>query len=306
MRMSRLLRFSTSARAHSPTAISRSMTSDFPTTHLGGSAAQVQVGKVGHGLMFMTWRPVPVPDEQCFGSMRTSLEHGVNFFNSGEFYGMNPGEANLDLIRRFLDAYPQHAEKMFVSVKSASPAAEPALRQSVANIRAHLGAKKLDLFQCARVDRDVPIEGAMQMLEKLRGEGLFDHIGISECSANTLRRACKVAPVAVVEIEVSPFAYEEETKAVIAAAAELNVAVAAYSPLGMGFLMGAIKSRSDLEQGDLRAHMDKWSEANFDNNLRLAEALQAIARERGITPAQLCIAWVSSLGSHVIPIPGSS
>ncbi|KZT60396.1 Aldo/keto reductase [Calocera cornea HHB12733] len=218
---------------------------------------------------------------------------------------MDPPEANLDLVRRFLDAHPEYTDRMFVSVKSRSSASEPALRQSVATIRQHLGGKKLDLFECARVDRNVPIEQAMEVMERLRGEGLFEHIGISECRAETLRRACKVAPVAVVEIEVSPFAYEEETKAVIAAAAELNVAVAAYSPLGMGFLTGTIRSRADL-QGDIRSHMDKLSEKNFENNLKLAGALQGIATARGITPAQLCIAWVSSLGPHVIPIPGSS
>ncbi|EJU05435.1 aldo/keto reductase [Dacryopinax primogenitus] len=282
------------------------MSARIPQTNLGGSASSLRVGKVGHGLMLMTWKPTPAPEDQCFAAIRTSLEHGVGMFNSAEFYGINPREANLNLIRQFLANHPEYTNQMFLSVKSSSRSSEEQVGQSIANISQHLGGKKIDLFQLARVDRAVPVEETMRLLERLREEGLFGHIGLSECAAETLRRACKVAPVAVVEIEVSPFAYEDETKAVIATARELGVTVAAYSPLGQGFLTGSI-NRSDLERGDLRREgLDKWSEKNFESNMGLAGALKEIAQDKGVTPAQLCIVWVCSLGEHVIPIPGSS
>jgi pyridoxine 4-dehydrogenase len=135
---------------------------------------------------------------------------------AGEFYGINPPEANLELIARFLAKYPSYKDKFFLSVKGglqkmAPDASEANLRRSVDNINAKLGGRTMDLFEMARVDPKVPIEQTMETLEMLRKEGKFGHIGLSEVSADTLRRACKVAKVAAVEIEISPWSFEEET-----------------------------------------------------------------------------------------------
>jgi len=129
---------------------------------------------------------------------------------------------------------------------------------------------------------------------------------MSECSAGTLRRAHKVHPISVVEIEISPFSYEPETRAVIATAKELGVAVAAYSPLGMGFLTGQIKKLEDLPADDYRRHFPRFQEDNLKHNLAIVDVLTEIAKRKNITTTQLCIGWVSSLGPHVIPLPGSS
>jgi pyridoxine 4-dehydrogenase len=177
---------------------------------------------------------------------------------AGEFYG--PDLSNIKLLARFFKKYPEYASRAFLSVKGGAkegelaPDASPAnLRRSVTAIVTALdGAKRLDLFECARVDPSVPVEDVMRTLATLRDEGLFDHIGMSECAAGTLRRACAVAQVAAVEIEVSLWSYEPETRAVIAAAEELGVAVAAYSPLGRGFLSGQIKSLDDLPRASAR------------------------------------------------------
>jgi len=156
------------------------------------------------------------------------------------------------------------------------------------------------------VDPNIPIEEVVKTLAELVEEGKFDYIGLSECSAETLRRASAVHSIAAVEIEVSPWSYEEETKKVIATAKDLGTAVVAYSPLGRGFLAGRIKSRADLDKGDFRLTLERFSEENIQHNVKVVEELTKIAERKGITPAQLCLAWVRYLGSHVIPIPGSS
>ncbi|KZT60397.1 Aldo/keto reductase [Calocera cornea HHB12733] len=280
-------------------------------TTLGGTASNVHVGRVAEGLMLMTWKATPVPDEQCFETIKTSIDNGCNFLNSGEFYGMNPPTANLELIARFVAAYPEYKDKFFLSVKGGlknfvPDASEENLRNSVNNINAKLGGRKMDLFEMARVDPKIPIETAMETLEKLRKEGLFGHIGLSEASAATLRRACKVAKVAAIEIEISPWSWEEETQKVIATAKELDVAVIGYSPLGRGFLTGTITSKDQLEDGDFRKTHERFQDENLEQNLKLANAIKALAQKKDITPAQLCIAWVASLGPKVIPLPGSS
>jgi pyridoxine 4-dehydrogenase len=140
--------------------------------------------------------------------------------NAGEFYGPNLGPANLELLSRFYSKHPEYADKTFLSVKgglaagSMSSDGSPAnLKRSVDFIVEKLGPNKhLDLFQCARVVADPPVEDVMKTLLGFIKEGKFDHIGLSECSADTVRRANAVAPVAAVEIEVSPWSYEEETK----------------------------------------------------------------------------------------------
>ncbi|KAG9085992.1 hypothetical protein FRC07_013233 [Ceratobasidium sp. 392] len=182
------------------------------------------------------------------------------------------------------------------------------------------------MLRWIRVDPKVPIEETVATLNKHVESGKIGSIGLSECSAATLARAGKVAKIAAVEIEVSPWSYEEETRRVIATAAELGTIVAAYSPLGHGFLTGKIKS-DQLQKGDLRANLPRFSDPEVvspdlkqmrrraeaagitqavQKNTNIVIALTEIATKKGITPAQLCLAWVSSLGPYVVPIPGSS
>ncbi|THH01241.1 hypothetical protein EW026_g1408 [Hermanssonia centrifuga] len=289
------------------------------TTTLGGTASNVKVAKVAHGLMLMTWVPTPVPDEICFEAIKSgvdSLPPGVKMFiNSGEFYAQDIGTGNLELLSRFFEKYPEYADKTFLSVKggikpkSFNVDSSPEnLRRSVNTINAALrGKKRLDLFESARVDNKIPVEDAIRTLKGLIEEGLFDHIGMSECSAETLKRANTVHPIAAVEIEISPWSFEEETKKVLATAQELDIAVLAYSPLGRGFLTGSIKSIDDLPQGDMRRNFSRFNqEEYFKHNLDLVDSLKTIAEKKQITPAELCIAWVASLGPKVIPLPGSS
>ncbi|KAG9308800.1 NADP-dependent oxidoreductase domain-containing protein [Chiua virens] len=293
------------------------------TTNLGGTASNVVVGKVAHGLMGMTWREDPVPDEQCFEAIKAGIDAlpagAKMFLNGGEFYGHNFSTTNLDMIARFFEKYPEYVDRTFLSIKGGvrfesgkpqGPDCSPeVLTRSVNLINEKLrGTKRLDLYECARVDLNVPVEVSITALAKLKSEGKLDHIGMSECSAETLRRGHKVHPISVVEIEISPFSYEPQAREVIATAKELGIAVAAYSPIGRGFLTGQIRKLEDLPEGDLRrqSKLPRFEEENIQHNLAIADTLTEFAKKKKITPAQLCVAWVGSLGTHVIPLPGSS
>jgi len=186
-------------------------------TKLGGTASDVTVGKIAHGLMRMTWAKVHTPDQEAFEAIKAgvdTLPPGAKMIlNSGEFYAMDGSTANIELLARFYEKYPEYATKTFLSVKGRLGSSPDNLRQSVDLINEKLrGTKKLDLYESARVDPNIPIEDAIRTLAGFVKEGKFDHIGLSECRAETLRRANAVHPIAAVEIEVSPWSYEDETK----------------------------------------------------------------------------------------------
>ncbi|KAJ7754521.1 aldo/keto reductase [Mycena metata] len=287
------------------------------TTHLGGTASNIVVGRIAHGLMMMGRTPDTTNDETYFNSIKAgvdSLPPGAKMFlNSAEFYSDTGGTENLQMLARFYAKYPEYADKTFVSVKGAfTPPAKPDcsmenMRKSVFNIQHALGPhKKFDLFQPARIDRTMSIEAIMANLVVLLKEGHFAHIGLSECRADTLRRAHLVYPVTVAEIEVSLWAYEAEQKSVISTAGELGVSVLAYSPLGKGFFTGRFSSIADLPSYDFRHYYTRLKDGNLQHNLSLVSALPVLAAEKDVTPAQLAIAWVAALGAHIIPLPGSS
>ncbi|KAI0637671.1 aldo/keto reductase [Trametes polyzona] len=283
-------------------------------TRLGGTAKDIVVAKVAHGLMTMTI-VAPVPDEQAFEAIKSgvdALPSGVKMvLNSSEFYGPNWTIENLELLARFYEKYPEYAGKTFLSVKGGSTGPHQLsckrddLRHSVDKCIAALrGTKKIDLFQPARIDPEVSVEDTVRTLLEMVNEGKFDHIGLSECRADTLRRGHVVHPISIAEIEISPMVYEEETKKVIAACAELDIAIAAYSPLGHGLTTGNVKDPGQLA-GPLTL-MTRVQKENWEYTRRLIDAFVNLAAKKGCTPAQLSIAWVASLGEKVLPLPGSS
>ncbi|TFY76051.1 hypothetical protein EWM64_g7959 [Hericium alpestre] len=298
------------------------------TTKLGGSASHITVSKTGHGLMMMTWKPTPVPDEQAFEAIKAGLDslppNTQMLLNSGEFYGMNPRHANLELVSRFFEKYPEYRDKAFLSVKGGYKPDEvkgayrpdkleldtspETTRLTVNVINEKLrGMKRMDLFEISRLAPEVySVEDHMRVLKQLRDEGHFDHVGLSEVRAETIRKCNAVVPIAAVEIEVSPWSYSKETQEDIAVCKELAIPVVAYSPLGRGFLTGQVKRPEDFEPGDIRRNFSRYKVDAMAHNFALVDGLSAIAAKKGITPAQLSIAWVSARGPHVIPIPGSS
>ncbi|KAG8914824.1 hypothetical protein FRC00_010580 [Tulasnella sp. 408] len=263
----------------------------------------------------ITWAPNPVPDEQAFAAIKAAVDLVPTdqklLINSGEFYGCPAHPtANLELLARFFTKVPRACGSDILVCQGNSGYAVNGspknLRRSVDVINQVLGGRKrLDFFECARVDQSIPIKQLMESLNGLVEEGKFDHIGVSEISAESLKRAAAVAPIAAVEIEVSPWSYEEETKKVMATCAVLKIPVVGYSPLGRGFLTGQLK-KEDLPAGDGRLWFARFQDEALAHNQQIVDALSTIARKRGVTNAQLCLAWACSLGPHIVPIPGSS
>ena len=144
-------------------------------------------------------------------------------------------------------------------------------------------------------------------MKELKDEGKVTYLGLSECSARTLRRAHAVHPITVVQLEYSPFALEIESEQtdLLRTARELGVKIVAYSPLGRGFLTNTIKSRSDIDESDSRWNHPRFSEEHFPENLKLVKTLSGIAERKGVTSSQLVLAWVSAQGKDFIPIPGT-
>ncbi|KAK9474800.1 NADP-dependent oxidoreductase domain-containing protein [Dipodascopsis tothii] len=277
------------------------------------------LGKQGFGLMNLTWRPKVTPDEQAFAVIKKAIDLGATFLNSGEFYGVDPPEANLLLLNRFFTKYPELASKTVLSVKGAmdnktlAPKGTPeGIRESVDNILKALGGtKKLDLFECARVDKTVPIETTMATLGELIKEGKVGGISLSEVGPETIRRAAAAHKIEAVEVEFSLWSLEARELGVLQTCGELGIPVVAYSPLGRGFLTGSVKSRADIPAGDMRLIMERFSEENFPINLKLVDELHKIAAEKGVAPSHLALAWIKKNeqyipGLKIVPIPGGT
>ncbi|GAA5839795.1 hypothetical protein JCM11251_001217 [Rhodosporidiobolus azoricus] len=279
-----------------------------PTIHVGNET----VGKVATGLMRLTWAPENTPDDQAFELIKTAIDSGSNFLNSGAFYGTKDPQDNLKLLSRFCEANPEYKDKFVLSVKGGIGAGlKPSgdldfLREDVQKINAILKHRKMDFFEIARVDKEVGIEQMMKNLITLRDEGHFKYISLSEVSAESIKKAAAIGKVDVVEIEYSPFCLDIERNGVLSTCKELNIPILAYSPLGAGFLGSNWKSKEDIPEGDMRRNFDRFSDENFDHNLKLANKLQEMAEKKGVSAAQLSIAWVSAQWEKVIPLPGST
>jgi aryl-alcohol dehydrogenase-like predicted oxidoreductase len=167
-----------------------------------------------------------------------------------------------------------------------------------------LGVDHIDLYYQHRVDPEVPIEETVGAMADLVAEGKVRYLGLSEAGAATLRRACEVHPISALQSELSLWSRDIEA-AIVPACRELGVGVVAYSPLGRGFLSGAIKSLDDLAEDDWRRFMPRFQGENFGKNLELVDLVEHLAEAKGCTPAQLALAWVMARGPDVVPIPGT-
>ena len=249
--------------------------------------------------------------------MQTALAHGANLWNGGEFYG-HPSYNSMTLLKRYFTENPGDADKVVLSIKGGiTPQMQPdgseeGVRRSVDAVIEQLGGTKfLDMFECARVDPNTPIETTIATLAEYVKAGKLGGIGLSEVGAETIRRAAKVHAIAAVEVEFSLWATDILENGIAAACAELNIPVVAYSPLGRGFLTGDIKKPEDIPEGDFRKHMPRFQPDVFNQNLELVTELEKLAGRKGCTPAQLGLAWVQQCSRKIglpiiIPIPGAT
>lgn len=279
-----------------------------------------EIGPRGYGLMNMTWRSDPIPDEQAFEAMRTALANGVNFWNGGELYG-TPEVNSMTLLHRYFEKYPEDADKVVISIKgggsrenSMVPDSSPEnIRASLDTIISQLGPrKKLDVFECARRDASVPLEVTYGVIDKEYVQtGKLGGICLSEVSAETIREIAKLTKIVGVEVELSLFSTDVLENGVAQACADLGVPLIAYSPLGRGMLSGQFKSAADIPTTDFRHHMPRFQPGNFEINLKLASQVEDLAAKKGCTPSQLALGWVNAVARRpgmpvIIPIPGST
>ncbi|KAJ5156768.1 hypothetical protein N7492_009571 [Penicillium capsulatum] len=278
-----------------------------------------EVGPIGFGLMGLTWRATPCPREQAFETLRTSLAQNCNFWNGGEFYG--PPEYNsLVLLEQYLQKYPEDADKFLLSIKGGTNLQNYKPDGSVENTRRTLddsisqlkGRKKIDMFEFARRDPDVPMAVTFEVMEKEYVQtGKIGGISLSEVRAETIHEAVKYTKVLAVEAELSLFSTEVLENGVAAACAQYGIPLVAYSPIGRGMLTGQIKKFEDLPEDSMMRHFPRFQPGNFEINMQLVQQVEDLARAKGCTPAQLAINWTRELSKRpgmptIIPIPGAT
>jgi len=254
------------------------------------------------------WAPTEYPI--AVRVMKTALEHGANLWNGGIHYG-TPEANSLHLIKHYFEQYPEDASKVVLSIKGAfsaksGPVGTPeGIRASVEEALSVLAdTKTIDVFECARVDLDVPIEDSVKALAELVKEGKIGGIGLSEVGANTIRKAHAVHPISAVEIELSLFTPDPLHNGIADACHELGIPIVAYSPISRGWLTGDLRTIDDLAQNDFRRMFPRFKPEVFEQNFKLVHAVEQIAKRKGLTTVQVAIGWVCRQGA--IPIPGST
>lgn len=238
-------------------------------------------------------------------------ELGVDFLDTADVYGPHTNE---ELVGRAIRGRPADfvVATKFGIVRDPNDPQRRGIDGSPAYVRAsceaslrRLGVDHVDLYYQHRVDPKTPIEETVGAMAELVKEGKVLHLGLSEASEATLRRACRVHPIAALQTELSLWSREPED-GLLAACRELGVGFVAYSPLGRGFLTGQIKRFEDFAPDDFRRTMPRFQGENFQKNLALVAAIERIAAKKKTTPAALALAWVLSRGQDVVPIPGTT
>ncbi|KAJ7080956.1 NADP-dependent oxidoreductase domain-containing protein [Mycena belliarum] len=248
-------------------------------------------------------------DEERFKVLDAAYAAGCTFWDTADIYGDSE-----ELLGKWFKRTGKRAD-IFLSTKFGFILADFSVdgrpkyvREAVESSLTKLGVETIDLYYLHRADARTPIEHTVAAMAELVKEGKVKHLGLSEISASTLRRAHAVHPIAAIQVEYSPFTLdiEDPTIALLATARELGVKIVAYSPLGRGLLTGQYKSPDDFEATDFRRMVARYSAENFPNILKLADGLKAIgAKYDGATGGQVALAWLLAQGDDVIPIPGT-
>lgn len=269
---------------------------------------EFEVSAIGLGCMSLSRAyGSPPPRELAEAVLKGALDAGYTFFDTAAVYGIGHNEALIGEVLKDRRGDFVLASKCGLTVGDERQLnGEPAnLKDTCERSLRRLQTEVIDLYYLHRWDRRVPIEDSVGALADLVREGKIRAIGLSEVSAATLRRAHAVHPITALQTEYSPWTRNPEI-AVLDACRELGVAFVAFSPVGRGFLAGGVRDPSQLEPSDFRTGMPRFQGENFARNLELLAGFEAIARDAGCTPAQLCLAWLLAKDPNVVPIPGTS
>jgi aryl-alcohol dehydrogenase-like predicted oxidoreductase len=278
------------------------------TRTLGRSGPEVSA--IGLGCMGMAAFYGQASDEaQATAVIHRALDLGLNFFDTAEMYGPHTNEIQVGT------ALKDRRDKAFIATKfgigynadrtalkvDGSPAN---VRRAIEGSLKRLGVDHVDLYYLHRVDPDTPIEETVGAMAELVTEGKVRFLGLSEARPETLRKGHATHPITALQTEYSLWSREPEDE-LLDVCEELGIGFVPYSPLGRGFLSGEIRSIDDLAADDFRRSNPRFMGENFQKNLDLVAAVQAIAADRGVTAAQLALAWVLAQGPHLVPIPGT-
>jgi aryl-alcohol dehydrogenase-like predicted oxidoreductase len=270
----------------------------------------LEVSAEGLGCMGMTWAYGPGDVESGLATIDRALERGITFLDTAEVYGPYTNE---ELVGRAIAGRRDRFEiaTKFGFVINPDAPSDRATDGTPDNVRracegslTRLGVDHIDLFYQHRVDPQVPIEETVGAMAELVRAGKVRYLGLSEASAETIRRAHATHPITAVQSEYSLWTRDPEDE-VLPTLRELGIGLVAYSPLGRGFLTGQIRSLDDLPEDDWRRSNPRFQEDALRANLQLADRVTALASKRGVAPAQLALAWVLAKGDDIIPIPGT-
>jgi len=269
----------------------------------------LEVSTQGLGCMGMSDFYGARDEKEALATIARALDLGVTLLDTADVYGPHTNEQLVGKAVRDRRDEVVIATK-FGIVRGADPLKRAIngkpeyVRSACEASLTRLGTDVIDLYYQHRVDPDTPIEDTVGAMGELVGEGKVRFLGLSEASPATLRRACAVHPISALQTEYSLWSRDPEDE-VLAACRELGVGFVAYSPLGRGFLTGALRRFEDLAEDDWRRMSPRFQGENFQKNLDLVKGIQDLAAEKGCTAAQLALAWVLSRGDDVVPIPGT-